>query len=91
MASVLVTFRLMPSGPDVDLEALEKKCVEAITKFGALSTKVEQEPIAFGLKALKILFVIDEAKGDVEPLERQLAEFENVQSAKTTDVRRTFG
>ena len=41
-------------------------------------TKTEQEPIAFGLKALKIIFVMDEAKGSTDELESKIKEIEGV-------------
>ncbi len=91
MASVIVSFRIMPTGTDVDLEKLETDSIAIIKGFGAMSTKTEKEPIAFGLVALKVMFVVDEAKGDTEPIEKKLMDLEDVQNVEVTDVRRTFG
>ena len=91
MASVLVTFRILPESPEVDLDAMEADCLKMVQNFGALSTKVERAPFAFGLVALNIMFVLNEAKGDTEPLEDLLRNADGVQSVEVTDVRRTFG
>ena len=51
----------------------------------------EVEDIAFGLKALKITFVMDESIGSADALEEQLKEIEGVKSVETIDVRRALG
>ncbi len=84
-------MRVMPQSPETDLVSLEHECIKRIKAFGAMSTKVDIQPFAFGLKAVSILFVLDEAKGDTEKLETQLLEVEGVQSVEVTDVRRTLG
>ena len=92
MANAVVTIKIMPTSPDVDLTALEIQIKEKIAKFcGETQTKTEIEPIAFGLKAIKILFVMDESKGSTEPLELEVQGLENVQSAEITDIRRALG
>ena len=48
-------------------------------------------PIAFGLKALDILFVMDEAKGSTEELEKTVSQIEGVESVEVPDVRRAVG
>ena len=92
MASVIVTMKIMPVSPEVDMEALENSVKEKIIGFaGKTETKTEVEPIAFGLKALKIIFVMDEAVGSTEKLENQVAEIEGVNSVEVPDVRRALG
>ena len=92
MARVIVTLKVMPTGTTVDLVLLEKKVKEKIIAFaGKTETKTEIEPIAFGLKAVKILFVMDEEKGSTEDLENQVSAIAQVQSVQVTDVRRSVG
>ena len=92
MATVVVTIKIMPESPDVDLGSIEK---EAKTKIQAFSDneemKSEQEPIAFGLIALKIIFVMDENKGSTDNLEEQIKTISGVNSVETIDVRRAIG
>ena len=58
---------------------------------GEAQVKAEQEPIAFGLIALKLQFVMDESIGSTEKLEQKLAGIEGVSSAEVVDVRRAIG
>ena len=92
MASVVVTIKIMPDGVDTNLKAIEDSAHVIIRQYGVQSdTKVEIEPIAFGLKALKLVFLMDEAKGSTEELEKSLAQVHGVMSAETIDVRRALG
>ncbi len=91
MAKVVVTLKIMPESPDVDLDNLQKKILKKIKDaFGETETKVEREGIGFGLNALKILFVMDENK-KTETLENSIREIEEVQSVDVVDVRRAIG
>ncbi|PIN69674.1 elongation factor 1-beta [Candidatus Woesearchaeota archaeon CG11_big_fil_rev_8_21_14_0_20_43_8] len=91
MADVVITFTIMPESPEVDLSGVETKATEMIKDFGGEVGKVEKEPIAFGLVALKLIFVMNEAKGSTEELEKQIAEMEEVSSCEVSDVRRAIG
>lgn len=90
MADVVVTVKIMPVSPEIDLEALKVKATEIINKYGEVG-KDEIEPIAFGLSALKLIFVMSEDKGSTEPIENELAELEGVNSAEMIDIRRALG
>ena len=73
MANVVVTLKIMPESPEVDLTKIETEAKTKITSFaGEGDMKTEQEPIAFGLKALKIMFVMDESKGSTEELKNEI-------------------
>nr|MBA4405362.1 elongation factor 1-beta [Nanoarchaeum sp.] len=93
MARAVATLKVMPSSPETDLHKLELKVKELIYKFvkEKTETKVEIEPVAFGLKALIIFFVMDEKLGSPDPIAEQVEEFEEVNSAEITDVRRAIG
>jgi len=92
MANVIVTLKIMPESPEFDLDKITEDSLKHIKQFaGDRDTKVEQEPIAFGLKALKILFVMDEKLGTTESLEENIKTVEGVQSVEVTDVRRAIG
>jgi len=92
MANVIITLKIMPESPDVDLEELETQIKEKIAAFsGETQTKTEIEPVAFGLKAIKITFVTDEAKGSTDELEKDIETMETVNSVEVSDVRRAVG
>jgi len=81
----------MPESPESDLKAIETKATELITKFGGRVGKVDIEPIAFGLKAVKLMFSMDEKIGSTESLEQEIAAFDDVNSCEATDCRRAIG
>ncbi len=65
MALAGVTIKVMPEDVEVDRAALKSKIEGKIKEgYGDVGEiKFEEEPIAFGLVALKFTFIIDEAKG----------------------------
>ena len=92
MARVVVSLRIMPQSPDIDLSELEQKAKDEIIKFcNSQEFKVEIQPIAFGLKALIILFVMEESIGTTEKLEQNISQLGGVESVEVTDVRRVVG
>ena len=87
MANVVITIKLMPESPDIDMHKIEVDAKKKIIDFaGPGEMKVEEVPIAFGLKSLMITFVMDEAKGSTEPLEDSIGDVSGVQSVEVTDV-----
>jgi len=92
MAKALVTVKIMPESVDVDLEKIEGKVKESIRDvYGEIGEiRVEEEPIAFGLRALKFTFIIDESMG-TDAIEEELADLEGVANAQVIDFRRTLG
>jgi len=92
MANVIVTLKIMPQSPEADLDRIIGSVKEKIAEFaGEGETRTEIEPIAFGLKAVKLLFVMDEARGSTESLELEVAKIDDVNSVEITDVRRAVG
>ena len=92
MARVVVSLRIMPQSPEVNLSDLETKAKKEIVDFcNSEEFKVEVQPIAFGLKALMVLFVMEESIGTTEKLEQNISQIEGVESVEVTDVRRAVG
>ena len=92
MGMVIVTLKIMPESPDVDLDGVQGSVTEKVTAFaGETKIEFEIEPVAFGLKALNITFAYDEDKGSPDDLEVSLKEIEGVQSCECTGVRRALG
>jgi elongation factor 1-beta len=92
MAKTVVTIRIMPASPEEDLEKIKAEAMKKIkASTGRDDSQVEQKPIAFGLQALDIMFVIEESKGGTEPLEAELRKIKGVNSVEVTDVRRAIG
>lgn len=91
MAQVVITLKIMPDSPDEDLDSIKHKAKAAIKKFGGDVGKEEIVPIAFGLSALNLIFVMDEKIGSTEKLESEIASFPGVSSVQVSDVRRAIG
>jgi elongation factor 1-beta len=92
MTNVIATLKIMPTSPEVDLSKLTEEIQKHILEFaGEGETKVSEEPIAFGLKALNIIFIMDEALGSPDALEETIRGVKGVQSVEVTDVRRAIG
>ena len=86
-----MTYKVMPESVEIDLNNFEDEIKGKVISFGGEVIKVEAEEIAFGLKALKVIFSLDESKGDTEDLENDLKELHYVQSVEVVDVRRQIG
>jgi len=90
MGTMLMTYKIMPSSPDVNLKELEGKIKEVLEKAEGKKIRFEQEPVAFGLKAIKAGFDLDESK-NLDPIQEEIQNIENVSSIEVDDMRRAFG
>ncbi len=78
----MVTFRVMPDGTETNLEKIKEKL------FNLGSKKVEIEPWAFGLNAVIAYFIVPDAEGGAEDLEKSVKGIEGVSEAEITEVNR---
>ena len=93
MANAIITFKIMPESPDVDLEPVKTKAKEIAKENGAMGEMlIEEQPIAFGLKAvvLKAMYLVEEGK-DFDGIASKMQEIENVQSAEVTGMDLPLG
>ena len=90
MAQLLITVKLMPQSPDVNLTEIGLNATKEIEKFGGKIGKIEQEPIAFGLKAVILYFYSDESKSNLDPLEDSLRNVKDVESVEIIGVTRAL-
>jgi len=78
----------MPESVEIDLKALSEKIKAIISKHAEVA-KVDFKPIAFGLKAIEVMAIMDESKGSTEPIENEISKLKGINSVEVTDVRRT--
>jgi len=83
MGKVIIVFKILPENPDKLSEL--RAAVEALEP-----ERVEEEPIAFSLKALKVIFIIPDAGGEQDKLENRLKSLPNVGSVETERVSRSL-
>ena len=88
MARVLVVVKVLPTEIDIDLEDLKEKIKEKLPKEYEIKG-YDIEPIAFGLKALRLyIFMPEEVEGGTEPLEKMIQEVEGVSQVEVETVHR---
>lgn len=91
MANVIITLKIMPESPETDLEKLKVEAKKIVADAQGEVGKEEFEPVAFGLKAVKLIFVRDEKLGGTDEIEQKISEVEGVNSVEVSDVRRAIG
>ncbi len=87
---VAVIVSILPDSPNANLEEIKSKARSALEKQGAKNLSLIEEPIAFGLKSLKLKFAWPEEKS-TDIIENELQKITNVSSVKIEDYRRAFG
>ena len=85
MGDVLVIYRVMPESPEVSIEKLRDD-INRVLDGVAKKFSVEEEPIGFGLVALKVKVVVPD-QGDISSrVENSLRSIDGVSSAETVEV-----
>jgi elongation factor 1-beta len=85
MGNVALIIRVMPESPEVDLEQLKSKLKASIRGLH----DIREEPIGFGLKALKIAVVVSDAAGESDSVEAEINSLEGVERAEIVELTLT--
>ncbi len=85
MGDVLVTYKIMPDGVDVDINKMKKDVEEKLNGVARIND-FSEEPIAFGLKALIVRVIVKDEGGITDKIESMLSEIENVQGVVVSEV-----
>jgi len=91
MANVIVTFKVNLESPETNVEDVKDAVSVKIEDSGVQVGKTEIEEVAFGLKAINFICIMDEDKGSTDRLEETMNEVEGVNSVQVVDVRRAIG
>lgn len=83
MAQVIVCYRILPDSPE-NFETL-KKSLESLHP-----DQMEEDPIAFTLKAIKFTKMIPDAAGAEEELEKKVRSLPHVETVETILVTRSL-
>ena len=92
MAKAVITFKLMPESPEVDLKVIAEKALEiakAHNAIGELQTK--EEPIAFGLKAVLVLAMYNVEGAEFDEIAAKMQEIEQVKTAEVAKMDLALG
>ncbi|MCC7564857.1 MAG: elongation factor 1-beta [Methanomicrobiaceae archaeon] len=85
MGSVAIILKIMPESPEVDIGALK----ESIRTQVPETRDIREEPIGFGLVALKIAVIVPDEAGAPDAVEQKLRELEGVGSAEIVELTLT--
>ncbi len=85
MAEVIVVFKVMPDSVEVNLDDLENRLKEAVAP-----ERIEREPIAFGLVALKISKIMPDTGGVLEETEGKIRSVEGVSEVEVVEMGRAL-
>jgi elongation factor 1-beta len=85
VGEVGLQYRILPEGLDIDLKKLKDEIGKALP-HGAVLKASEERPVAFGLKALHVLIVLDDKKGGSELVETAIAGVAGVQSIEMVEM-----
>jgi len=83
MGEVIVVYRILPDCPE-NFEKVKKAC-QALHP-----NRLEEEPIAFGLKALKFTKIIPDGPGVMDKLENEINSIKGLGSAENIMTTRAL-
>ncbi len=85
MGDVLVTYKIMPEGVDVDFEKMKEEVKKRVGTLGKIA-EFDLQPIAFGLKALVVKVIVKDEGGVADKIEEEFNKIENVQGVVIEEV-----
>lgn len=85
MGNVALILRVMPESPEVDLEGLKAAIRKAIPGV----SEIREEPIGFGLRALKLAVIVGDKAGESDQAEKTLAGLPGVERAEVVELSLT--
>jgi translation elongation factor aEF-1 beta len=87
MGKIVIAYKILPSESTVDLEVLKEKLKKQLAGIASIQ-KFAEEPIAFGLSALKVNMILPEKDGILDETEKKITEIEEVGQLHTLGVTR---
>ena len=90
MGVAALKLKIMPESPELDLEELKPKIEKSLKQAGTIRiNSIQEEPVAFGLKALIVTIAWPEEKETEEA--ETACKVQGVSSVQIIDYRRAFG
>jgi elongation factor 1-beta len=87
MARVVMTIKIMPDGIETDLDDLLNR-INSASPQGTDVGAVETQPVAFGLKAIRMNLAREEAMGGTDDIEEAISAIEGVSQVEVERVSR---
>ena len=90
MGTVIIKMKIMPNSLEVDINKIQQEIRNILNKRNLKNFKFEVQLIAFGLKALIVLFGWPEEE-ELNTLEESIQKISGVGSLEILDMRRAIG
>lgn len=90
MGEVVVKIKIMPESAEISLDLIKQEIIKLLEMQENKGFRFEIEPIAFGLKALILIFSWPEEKS-LEEFENSINNAKGVGSIDIVDMRRAIG
>ncbi|HER54665.1 MAG: elongation factor 1-beta [Candidatus Bathyarchaeota archaeon] len=87
MGKIIIVYKIFPTESTVNLEEIKEKITEKLADVASIK-KFAEEPIAFGLCALKVNMVLPEEEGIADKTEKLIASIEGVGQIQTLGLTR---
>jgi elongation factor 1-beta len=87
MGKIVIAYKIFPSDSEIDLEVLKEKLKKQLEGIAAIQ-RFAEEPIAFGLSALKVNMVLQEKEGILDKTEKLITDLKEVGQLETLGVTR---
>lgn len=85
MSNAIVTFEIMPEGPDSNVEIIKEQAIAIAQKHGAKgNVEAKIEPLAFGLKKVIIMGMYE--MSDDKDFDEIPAEMQTIQGATSAKI-----
>ena len=85
MGDVAITYKVMPTGLEVDLDELKTNLEKGLGEICRVNS-IEKRPLAFGLNALIVQVIMKDGEGVVDRLEDLIRNVPGVQNADVEDM-----
>ena len=87
MGKIVIAYKILPSESTVNLDTLKEKIKNKLMNIASIQ-KFAEEPIAFGLCALKVNMVLPEEDGILDKTEKIMMDIKEVGQIQTLGMTR---